>query len=78
MAFTARKSSFCTRHSCCCVQVLGEFAKPIGTDHEVEALPSGNVVVRNSSDPEGPSVLFTHAEWRDFIDGAKAGEFDLP
>lgn len=25
----------------------------------------------------GPTLVFTAAEWRSFIDGCKAGEFDL-
>lgn len=36
-----------------------------------------NWLVRNSSDPEGTVLVFTPAEWRAFVLGAKAGEFDL-
>ncbi|WP_344899481.1 hypothetical protein [Actinomadura meridiana] len=30
------------------------------------------------TDEEGNVSRFDHFEWRDFIAGAKAGEFDLP
>lgn len=33
--------------------------------------------VRDSKDPEGPSLHFTAAEWEAFIEGAKKGEFDF-
>ena len=48
--------------------------------------PSGNcmlvadlgedVGVRNSRHPDGPVLRFTRAEFRAFLDGARAGEFD--
>jgi hypothetical protein len=34
------------------------------------------VAVRDSKDPDGPVLTFTRAEWRAFLDGARAGEFD--
>ena len=34
-------------------------------------------VMRNSADPEGPSLYFTEAEWEAFVLGVKDGEFDL-
>ncbi|MEV4180383.1 DUF397 domain-containing protein [Streptosporangium canum] len=34
------------------------------------------VAVRDSKDPEGPKLLFTPAEWRTFVGGVKAGDFD--
>lgn len=34
------------------------------------------VVVRDSKDPDGPTLTFTRAEWEAFIAGAKDGEFD--
>ncbi|GGK56834.1 hypothetical protein Ppa06_15000 [Planomonospora parontospora subsp. parontospora] len=37
----------------------------------------GVVAVRDSKDPDGPKLLFTPAEWRAFVGGVKAGEFDL-
>lgn len=43
---------------------------------EVADLPGGGVAVRDSKDPDGPMLIFTLAEWRAFIGGAKDGEFD--
>lgn len=43
---------------------------------EVAALPSGRVAVRNSTDPQGPALVFTGGEIEAFLNGAKAGEFD--
>lgn len=34
------------------------------------------VLVRNTSAPEAPVARFTRQEWKAFIAGAKAGEFD--
>ena len=37
---------------------------------------AGSVEVRDSKDPEGPSLRYTSAELAAFLDGAKKGEFD--
>lgn len=37
----------------------------------------GVVAVRDSKNPNGPALVFTPDEWRAFIDGVKADEFDL-
>lgn len=37
---------------------------------------TGDVFVRNSRNPAGSMLAFSPAEWRAFIDGAKAGEFE--
>jgi hypothetical protein len=42
---------------------------------EVAELPGGSVGVRNSRDPEGPVLRFTHGEWNAFLAGARLGEF---
>jgi hypothetical protein len=36
------------------------------------------VFVRDSKDPSKPPHTFTRREWQAFLDGARAGEFDLP
>ena len=36
------------------------------------------VEVRDSKDPHGPTLSFTFAEWRVFLLGVRAGEFELP
>lgn len=43
---------------------------------EVGKLPNGNVAVRDTKDRSQPALIFTAAEWLDFLAGAKAGEFD--
>lgn len=35
-----------------------------------------HVLVGNTSEPDGPTNKFTRAEWREFLAGAKLGEFD--
>ncbi len=37
----------------------------------------GGVEVRNSKRPDEGSVAYTDSEWRAFVAGVKAGEFDL-
>ncbi|MGA5757774.1 DUF397 domain-containing protein [Nonomuraea bangladeshensis] len=36
----------------------------------------GVVAVRDSKNPDGPKLLFTHDEWKAFIGGVMDGEFD--
>ncbi|MGH3587704.1 MAG: DUF397 domain-containing protein [Pseudonocardia sp.] len=46
---------------------------------EVAFLDDGHVGLRDSKDRgAGPAHVFTRAEWRAFLAGAKDGEFDLP
>lgn len=54
-------SSFCTTAANCV---------------EVRLDTDGMVEIRNSKDPDGPSVCFTQDEWADFLSGARKGEFD--
>jgi hypothetical protein len=44
---------------------------------EVAANLPGMIAVRDSKNPAGPALTFTPEEWRAFIAGASAGEFDL-
>ncbi len=44
---------------------------------EVAPVHGAGVLVRDSKDPEGPSLHFTPAEWSAFIEGANSGEFDF-
>ncbi|WP_433498222.1 DUF397 domain-containing protein [Sphaerimonospora sp. CA-214678] len=57
-----RKSSYSGDNGGQCVEVAGN-------------LP-GVVAVRDSKDPGGPALVFTPDEWRAFISGVKAGDFD--
>ncbi|HET9517628.1 MAG TPA: DUF397 domain-containing protein [Actinoplanes sp.] len=43
---------------------------------EVAVLSAG-YALRDSTDPQGPVLYFTAAEWEAFVGGAKDGEFDL-
>jgi len=40
------------------------------------AILDDRVLVRDSKDPTGPVLEFTHPEWRAFLVGAANGEFD--
>ena len=51
-------------------------SNPSGDCVEMADLTSGDVAVRNSRDPHGPALVYTRAEIRAFVAGAKAGEFD--
>jgi Domain of unknown function (DUF397) len=48
-----------------------------GTCVEV-AYVDGLVALRDSKDQLGPVLHFTASEWRSFVAGVRAGEFDLP
>ena len=40
------------------------------------ASTAGKVAIRDSKDPDGPILVYTPAEFRAFLDGARNGEFD--
>jgi hypothetical protein len=44
---------------------------------EAKKLPDGRVALRQSTDPEGPVLLYTPEEITAFIEGAKAGDADF-
>ena len=56
-----RRSSFCSGGSCV----------------EVAPLADGGVALRDSKDADSPEHRYTAEEWRAFIQGVKAGEFDF-
>jgi hypothetical protein len=35
------------------------------------------VLVRDSTDPDGPVLAFTRVEWQEFLTGVRRGEFDF-
>ncbi|OKH98072.1 DUF397 domain-containing protein [Streptomyces sp. CB02923] len=41
------------------------------------AFVEGWIAMRNRRTPEVPALVFTPAEWRGFVLGAREGEFDL-
>jgi Domain of unknown function (DUF397) len=36
----------------------------------------GKIAIRDSKDPDGPILVYTNAEFKAFLDGARNGEFD--
>jgi hypothetical protein len=52
------------------------YSTDLGACTEVAALPGGAVAVRDSKNPGGGLLRFTVDEWRAFLSGVKAGEFD--
>lgn len=57
-----QRSSFCSYGACVEVSL---------------GCPGDDVLVTATDDPEGDILRFTRAEWREFVKGVKAGEFDL-
>jgi Domain of unknown function (DUF397) len=55
-----RVSSFCAAGECIAVAKL----------------PTGEIGMRDTKDRAGPVLRFNAAEWRAFIAGVRAGEFD--
>ena len=43
---------------------------------ELALLPGGDIAMRNSRQPGGPALIYSHAEIEAFIAGAKDGDFD--
>lgn len=64
-----RRSSFCSASTC--VEVA------IDEHGLVAGGRRGIVALRDSKHPVLPALAFSRAEWCDFINAAKAGEFDL-
>lgn len=44
---------------------------------EAMKLADGRIAFRQSSDPEGPALIYTPAEMTAFIQGAKSGQADF-
>lgn len=42
---------------------------------EIAELTDGHRAVRDSKNPDGPALIFTHGEWEAFTAGVRAGEF---
>jgi len=40
------------------------------------ASAAGNIVMRDSKDPNGPILVYTRAEFKAFLGGARNGDFD--
>lgn len=52
-------------------------AEPEGGHLEI-AFVADHIAMRNSTQPDGPILIFTPAEWEAFVLGARDGEFDKP
>ncbi|MGH8895989.1 MAG: DUF397 domain-containing protein [Egibacteraceae bacterium] len=52
------------------------YSKCEGNCVEMAKLPTGEVALRNSRDPDGPVLIYTRAEVEALIRGAKQGDFD--
>jgi hypothetical protein len=39
---------------------------------------SESVLLRDSQNPSGPMLRFSHPEWIAFLQGTRGGKFDLP
>ena len=44
---------------------------------EVAVADDDSTIVRDGKDPDGPRLTFSVDEWTAFLQGAKAGEFDV-
>jgi len=53
-------------------------SNPSGNCVEVAFLGGGDVAVRNSRFPDGPSLVFGRADWDAFLGGARDGDFGRP
>ncbi|WP_232663693.1 DUF397 domain-containing protein [Pseudonocardia sp. TRM90224] len=51
-------------------------SNPSGNCVELAELASGEIAVRNSRHPSGPTIVYTRAEIAAFISGVRLGEFD--
>ena len=59
-----------------------EFSKASFSDYSWNqcvqvAIRKDAVGVKDSKDPGKATLCFTHSEWQAFIEGVKAGEFDV-
>ncbi len=51
-------------------------SNPSGNCVELAELAGGDIAVRNSRHPTGPTIVYTRAEIAAFITGVRSGEFD--
>jgi hypothetical protein len=73
------KSSFSAAGNCLEVAFKkATFSAHNGGCVEVARPAAGSVLVRDTKDRSKPAHEYSDAEWQAFIDGVKAGEFDLP
>ncbi len=51
-------------------------ASPYTTTCVEAATVDGGMLLRDSTDPKGPILAFSDAEWDAFVTGVRRGEFD--
>ena len=56
---------------------MAEFRKPCEQGTCVEAAAMQLVVVRDSKSPDGPLLVFSRTEWKEFIGAVKDGLYDV-
>jgi hypothetical protein len=71
------RSSTCESNACVEVWRKSSLSVDQGDCVEVSDSADGDVLVRDSKDPNGPVLRFTPNEWRAFLAGAQLGEFDV-
>lgn len=71
---TWTRSSYCDSNTC--VEWRRADACSADADCVEIAHTDDSIQLRDSKDPDGPVLTFTADEWRAFLAGAKAGEFD--
>jgi hypothetical protein len=77
--FSWFKSSFSAAGNCLEVAFKkSSFSAHNGGCVEAALSPVGGVLVRDTKDRSKPAHEYNYTEWKAFIDGVKAGEFDLP
>lgn len=57
------------------IWVKSQMSSHNGQCVEIASAP-GKIAMRDSKDPDGPILVYTHAEFSAFLDGARNGEFD--
>lgn len=63
------------------IQIAGwrKALRSVATGECVEVAPvTGDIVVRDSMNPDGPVLLYSAESWRSFLIAAKRGNFDSP
>ena len=75
MAVDWRRSTFCWSSNCVEVAYVRSSASLANGSCVEVGHCCGDVLVRNSRDPDGPVLRFDPAEWAAFTAGVVAGEF---
>jgi len=69
------RSTFCASGACVEVRFVKASASLANGACVEVGRCCGGVLLRDSKDPDGPTLRFTGAEWAAFLGGVAAGEF---